>query len=308
MPSTAKKEPKKEEVKQKIEAPPSTGVDAPESTGAVGENFTELIKQFEAEKQKIISQAQSKVLLHEKKKERVAICGFAPTTKDMAPFNDPNVEIWGCNELYEHIPRIDVLFELHERSEYGYTFGSTRGQAHLDWMRKNQVPIYMTKHYEDIPMSLPFPIKHITDRFGMYFNNSISYMIVLAILMKYKWIGIYGVDMAHATEFANQRPSVEYFVGWARGLKEAQGFPEIYIPEESELLKNFFLYGYSYGGKINKILDQKVQHFSKQQQNYANQEAVMRDMKNQYIGGTQTLLDFKRTLSNIEATNNEHKQ
>lgn len=293
MPSTAKKEPKKEEVKQKIEAPPSTGVDAPESTGAVGENFTELVKQFEAEKQKIISQAQSKVLLHEKKKERVAICGFAPTTKDMAPFNDPNVEIWGCNELYEHIPRIDVLFELHDRSEFESTF---RNQRHLDWMRQCGKPIYMVKHYEDIPTSIPYPLQALTARFGTYFNNTISYMLVLAILMKYKWIGIYGVDMAHSTEYGGQRPSVEYFIGWARGLAEVQGFPTVHIPEQSELLKTAFLYGYVNGDKLSKIIDQKVQHFSKQQNHYAVQEMTMRDVKNQYIGAVQTLADLKRTL------------
>jgi hypothetical protein len=223
----------------------------------------------------------------------VAICGFAPTSKDLAPFADKGVEVWGCNELYEHIPRVDVIFELHDRSEFESTF---RNQRHIDWLRKSPIPVYMVKHYDDIPNSIPYPLQHLTARFGTYFNNTISYMIVLAILMEYKWVGIYGVDMAHSTEYGGQRPSCEYFIGWMRGRAEVLGYPVVHIPEESELLKASFLYGYVNGEKEDKIISQKIAHFTRQHQTYMNSELMQRDAKNQYLGAVQGLSDYKRTL------------
>ena len=250
-------------------------------------------KKEEKAEEKTTQPAPNQVLVHKKKSDRVAICGFAPTSKDLAPFNDKGVEVWGCNELYDHIPRVDVIFEMHDRSEFESTF---RNQRHLDWLRNATIPVYMVKHYDDIPNSIPYPLQHMTARFGTYFNNTISYMIALAILMQYKWIGIYGVDMAHSTEYGSQRPSCEYFIGWARGRAEIQGYPIIHIPEESELLKSNFLYGYVNGEKEDKIISQKIAHFTRQHQAYMNNELMQRDAKNQYLGAVQGLSDYKRTL------------
>jgi hypothetical protein len=294
MPTTAKKEPKKS-----TEA--TTGVI---STGKT--TIPELVKQIEEEKQKTIEKTTEKIIVHQKKSDRVAICGFAPTSKDLAPYADKSVEIWGCNELYEHIPRVDVIFELHDRSEFESTF---RNQRHLDWLKAANIPIYMVKHYDDIPNSIPYPLHVMTSRFGTYFNNTISYMICLAIFMQYKWVGLFGIDMAHSTEYGGQRPSCEYFIGWARGLAEAQGFPTIHVPEESELLKCQFLYGYVNGDKHSKLIQQKIRHYSAQQNRYAMQEMQARDAKNQYIGGVQGFHDFERTMGQYKEEDliSEHK-
>ena len=60
----------------------------------------------------------------------------------------------------------------------------------------------------------------------------------------YKTIGLCGVDIAldgvtGETEYAHQRPSVEYYIG----LAEGRGI-EIVIPEVSELLRCGYLYGW----------------------------------------------------------------
>lgn len=44
----------------------------------------------------------------------VAIVGFASSSRDQAPLQDPNFEIWTMNHApLSWIPKWDVLFELH---------------------------------------------------------------------------------------------------------------------------------------------------------------------------------------------------
>lgn len=178
------------------------------------------------------------------KKEKVAIVGYAPTSRGKAPFTDPEFEIWGVNELYllipkdeEGAPRLDVLFEIHD---YQWLTQKERNPNHLKWLQENQkIPVFMVSHYDDIPMSFPYPKDEIVAEFGTYFTNSISWMIALAVKVGFKEIHIYGVDMATDTEYGGQRPSVEFFLGvaYGRGVK-------IFIPPQCDLLKCLHLYGF----------------------------------------------------------------
>jgi hypothetical protein len=106
-------------------------------------------------------------------------------------------------------------------------------------MEQTKFPIYMQEKNPDIPMSVRFPKEKIMEEFGNYFTNSISWEIALAVMEGFKEIHLYGVDMATHSEYAYERPSVEYFLGWAqgRGIK-------IMIPQKSDLLKTLWLYPY----------------------------------------------------------------
>ena len=48
------------------------------------------------------------------KKKKVAICGLATTTRGMAPFGDPDCDIWCCMNGFKILPRVDVTFEIHD--------------------------------------------------------------------------------------------------------------------------------------------------------------------------------------------------
>jgi len=193
---------------------------------------------------------------------KIAIVGFAPS-RTLAPFDDKSWEIWGVNELYmaPDVKRIDVLFELHD---YKWLLEGKRHPEHMEWMRKSKIPIWMQEHFEDIPKSLPFPKKQLVDRFGNYFTNTISWEIAMAMHIHeqtdggIKEIGLWGVDMATDLEYAFQRPSVEYFVGMARGM----GI-DVKIPSESDLLKNAYLYGFE-DGELS-IFSTKLKAYQKQQ-------------------------------------------
>lgn len=182
--------------------------------------------------------------------KKVAIVGFAEH-KRLAPFDDSEFEIWGLNELYDHIPlekakkeRRLRWFEIHKREAVydGNPFGSRNNETkHVEKLNGlgQHCPVYMGQHWDDIATSIPYPLQTMIDNYGGYFTNSISYMIALAVYEGFEEIHIYGVDMAQATEWANQRPSCEYFVGLAKG----KGI-RVYMPPDADLCKTSFLYGF----------------------------------------------------------------
>jgi hypothetical protein len=198
-----------------------------------------------------------------REKDKVAIVGFAPTWP-MAPFKDPDVEIWACNEFHLLAPRIDLLFELHGRKEIAEKERDKEKQEHLNWLKNAKIPIVMQKHFDDIPNSIPFPKDYIMSKFGerfigegqkeTYFTNTISWQIALAIDVGFKEILLYGINMANDEEYASQRPSVEYFVGLARGL----GI-KVFIPDQSDICKSWVLYGFD--DEQATVIHKRIKHF-----------------------------------------------
>jgi hypothetical protein len=194
-------------------------------------------------------------------KPKICIVGFAPG-RENAPYDDDSYEFWGVNEMYmaKEVKRIDVLFELHD---YDWIKEGKRHRDHLKWLQEAKIPILMQRHYPDIPNSLPFPRQVLEEKYGAYFTNTISWEIALAMHIGVKEIAIYGVNMATDIEYQSQRPSCEYYIGWARGL----GI-KVYLPPESDLLKCFYSYGFEDGElsmmsqRLKRMEDEQGSKFS----------------------------------------------
>ncbi len=253
-----------------------------------------------------------------KKKDKVAIIGFAES-RDQAPYKDESWEIWGLNSLFEHIPRWDLWFEIHDRVKFGIDtnkeigYGLTQtGQPYMQALAQMKCPILMVEQYPDMPNSLRFPLEEIickydplqrgkdpsiyklNDEFNDwngYFTNSISYMVALAIDWGYKEIGVWGVDMATATEWGSQRPSCEFWLGIAlgKGIK-------LTIPHESDLVKTIFLYGFQdekravFEAKLNKLVGGMQERL-----NAAGQQHDMSQKQiDQYIGALECIREVKK--------------
>lgn len=192
----------------------------------------------------------------------IAIVGCSQS-KDLAPFNDANFEIWGVNNLYPFIPRATRWFEIHEITLVNGVYlrrGSPvfRGQPVVEYLKnlgefaaKHNIPVYMQKKWDIVPTSVVYPLEEIVKTFGEYFTNTVSYELALAIYEKLKGtsnaeeIHVYGVDMAVDTEYHHQRPSCEYFLGIIRGLELGGMKIKHYIPDEADLLKTMYLYGFN---------------------------------------------------------------
>lgn len=136
---------------------------------------------------------------------KIVILGFADS-RVQAPFDDPSWEIWGVNDVYAHVPRVDTVFEVHHLLNLGHR----RNPQHEAFLRSGSKPVWMIDPSPDFPSARKLPVDEILKMFPRgYFTNSISYMIAMAvmdILGQASWqtrkhqvpgkIAIYGVDMA----------------------------------------------------------------------------------------------------------------
>lgn len=249
------------------------------------------------------------LITQEKKADKVAICGFASNWQD-CPWDDLSFEIWGLNELYNYfktIPngrgRAERWFEIHNR-----TSPTKSKPEHIAWLKQCPVPVYMWEHYDDIPMSIPYPLDKVlafveskglkldfpdgTTRSNRYITNSISTMFLLAWMEGFKEIHIYGVDLAQNEEYAYQRPNLEYYIGAAQmdGVK-------VVMPPTCDLLKAASLYGFESDGALAIKLKFRVKELEKQMNQH---KQVLANAQNAVQTETMTLNQMMGHISELK--------
>lgn len=236
--------------------------------------------------------------------DEVAIVGFAPSTMEDVQFlfGKQNVEIWTLNQLYISWPRIcpqnrekenrnmTRWFQIHHRHSYDQTIN--RDHSHHEWLtQQKDFPIYMMKREDDVPVSCEFPKDLILKYFKRnYFTNSISWMIALAILEEFKKIYVFGVDMAQDTEYGFERPSVEYFCGYAEG----KGI-RLVIPEKSDLLKSAWLYPFEDDAPIRTKIGSRRKELRDRLNVCSMQEQQMHDERMQLLGALENMQYIERS-------------
>lgn len=180
----------------------------------------------------------------EQKARKIAIVGAAPSSRDLAPYDDPTWEIWGCSpSMFDKIKRVDAWFEIH--SLYDLTNPGAKAWAprYLEWLRGRNHVVYMQDGAPDVcPAAHRFPLPEIKEAFGreaMLLTSSISLMTAFAIYSGATEIGIWGVDMTAGGEYDYERPGCIYWIEQAR----KRSIP-VYIPPESDLDAPVPVYGF----------------------------------------------------------------
>lgn len=198
-------------------------------------------------------------------RKKIAICGFASSTRHMIPIDDPQWEIWGMNQLYRHIKRADRWFDVH----WNWDQELVPGTDHKGWIGASGIPVYMTKAHADLPTSVRFPLQTLIEWFSAdYFTSTVAHMMALAIweidcrvadqlaqepaktaavglararqLYGEYTIGLFGIDLIVGEEYGWQKPCTEFWIGGAaigRGIC-------VFTPPQSALCKQRFRYGY----------------------------------------------------------------
>ncbi len=154
---------------------------------------------------------------------------------------DKRYEFWALNDMFKVLPdgAADRWFQIHTRTVASEpTKFSPEGC--LEWCKTATIPVYMQEHYGDIPMSVKYPLDEILAKFKRrYFTSTPAYMVALALYEGFEEIKLFGIDMSVGTEWGIEKPCMEYWIGRAEGMGV-----ELVIPDGSDLLKGYFLYGY----------------------------------------------------------------
>ena len=192
-------------------------------------------------------------------KNTVAILGTAPTLA-ITPWDLPDVDYWACAPVITHKPaqgrKIDVIFEMHQIEYWGKPEITQRLNEYSD--KNPHIKIYMQDKYQSIKNSEKYPLAEVQafinhPKLRSYFTSTIAYMIALAIVRGYKKIELYGVHMAsQEEEYSIQRSCVEALLafGWGKGV-------DFWLPDESDVMKSSYLYGYE---QSNGILLKAIQY------------------------------------------------
>lgn len=239
-------------------------------------------------------------------RDKVCIVGCADT-KHQTPFDKPDeYEYWGVNNLFLTLPDKPFTrwFEIHQITLQDGTWmrrkePEFRGQPvkqYLEQLGKLPFPVYMQSANPLVPNAVQYPLSEIVAQFGIYFTNTISYEIALAIMEGFSEIRVYGVDMAVDTEWYHQRPSCEYFLGYAvgRGIK-------LWLPDAADLLKNRFLYGFQeqmalpYEEKLNQV--KKTMH--KKREMAIQEKMFKQKQEDQYTGAIMALDETYKIWKNV---------
>lgn len=223
-----------------------------------------------------------------RQRDKVAIVGFAKPHRDLAPFNDPEWEVWGVNDAWTWLPKGSASrwFDMH--SPDIYEWGFRRSAGHLDFLRTFPGQVYLHERREDVPNSVTYPLDEVVDAIGApYLTSSIAYMLGLAVLLGYRHIGVYGVDMAHDSEYADQRPCCEYILGVAR----ARGVT-VEIPDASPLMRGP-LYGRGY-------LTEQGERISHGQ--LERRFSLLRQREQQLIGACDQVMAAREQLAGAQTT------
>lgn len=227
-------------------------------------------------------------------KNKVCIVGFADTRR-IVPFADPDFEFWGINALHRatDLPENahwDRWFQLHDVAKHHGQHPEDLSN-HLGFLNSLSCPVYVRPEdlgVQPIVTQTPFPLRAVITPFPRYFNNTISYLIALAILMEYEELHLYGVDMAQdaliQAEFAHQRPSCEFFLGVAvgRGIR-------VHIPEGSDLLKTTFLYGFEDGSVLTQKHQARLVELAHRKELMKQELAQLDGRRNQLLSGINQL-------------------
>jgi len=152
---------------------------------------------------------------------KLAIVGTHPDTRQSAPFDDPNFEIWVFNEAPQSdwCKRWDVCFQLHRPEVYRSAHNMVRTD-HWQWLQQSHGEriIYMQSVDPAVPNSCAYPLEQVAERWGRrMLTSSAAYALALALLRGYQRIEVYGIELSSNTEYSYQLPGWAYWVGLATG-------------------------------------------------------------------------------------------
>lgn len=169
---------------------------------------------------------------------KIALIGTAPSSRMLAPFNDPSWTIWACSPgNMNTLPRVDVWFELH--SNLTWPEHESYGRPYLEWLKQQPFPVYM-QDQTFVSRATVFPKDELVAEFGDdFFTSSFAWMMALAMKQGAVEIALYGIDMASRDEYIQQRPGFFFFryIANRRGIK-------VSAPHESDIMQSPALYAY----------------------------------------------------------------
>lgn len=158
---------------------------------------------------------------------KVAIVCGAPSSEFLAPYDDPEWQIWVLgNRLDRHLDkRVNRAFEVHDNlSEHADP------EKYVEWLVSRGTPLIVGENFPAKGKHVSvFPYDAAEKLYGStYLTSSPAYMVAIALLEGATHISIYGVDLSvDDHEYFWQRPCMEAWIGFAKGYGVNVSIPDV---------------------------------------------------------------------------------
>ena len=153
----------------------------------------------------------------------LAIVGSHPDTRELAPFDDLEYDIWLFNEAPQKqsiYKRWDDCLQIHLPEVYSSTENWVN-QDHWEWLQKDHGPdkrIFMQDVDPRVPNSVRYPLEGVLSLVPYkYLRSSPAMALALAIYLGYQHIELYGSELSSNTEYTYQAINYAFWIGFAHG-------------------------------------------------------------------------------------------
>lgn len=204
---------------------------------------------------------------------RACIVGTAESWV-MTPWSDPSLVITSLNDAYcLGLKRIDEMYEIHPTSHMTFRPAGQktidprtippghyiRPEGHLDWLKQfaKTNPVWMQEAppADWGPNAQRLPIEELEAQFGTYWASGPAYILMHLYARGFREFQIYGIHLATAAEYRDQRPNFEMLLGRLLGptvtesvkdgLRIYQGAEcKVVLPASCPILSHGWKYAY----------------------------------------------------------------
>ena len=153
---------------------------------------------------------------------KLAIVGSHPATRENAPYDDPDFEIWLFNEAPmkpQVYKRWDACLQLHRPEVYSSP-NNWVNKGHWDWLQQDhgEKQIFMQEFDPRVPNSVRYPLEGVLSLVPYkYLRSSPAMALALAIFLGYQEIWLYGSELTSNTEYSYQAVNYAFWIGFAHG-------------------------------------------------------------------------------------------
>lgn len=153
---------------------------------------------------------------------KLAIVGSHPATRENAPYDDPEFEIWLFNEAPmkpEIYRRWDACLQMHRPEVYSSPHNWVN-RGHWDWLQMDHGDkvIWMQERDPRVPNSRRYPLEGVLSQTPYhYLRSSPAMALALAIYLGYQGIWLYGSELTSNTEYSYQAVNYAFWIGFAHG-------------------------------------------------------------------------------------------
>lgn len=154
--------------------------------------------------------------------KKLAIVGSHPATRENAPFEDPDYEIWLFNEAPqkpEVYRRWDQSFQMHKEEVYASEHNWVN-ETHWEWLQQDHGhrTIWMMERDERVPNSKKYPLDDVLSMVPYnYLRSTPAMALALAVWLGYQHIELYGSELSSNTEYGYQAVNYAFWIGFAHG-------------------------------------------------------------------------------------------